>query len=69
MYYIMHPSYRGELQKYLILNTTNFYPSLPGEKSGFVRVGIRVRVIDVNIKNQSSVIWQKNELRNIICQV
>ncbi len=43
----MHLSYKGELQKYLILNDTNFYPSPPREKSGFIKVEIRVMIIDV----------------------
>ncbi len=45
-YYITHPSCRGELHKYLIFNDINFYPSPPGEKNRFVRVEVRVRVID-----------------------
>ena len=34
------------LQYFLILNVTNFCPSPLGEKGGFLRVGVRVRVID-----------------------
>ena len=34
------------LQYFLILNVTNFCPFPLGEKGGFLRVGVRVRVID-----------------------
>ena len=34
------------LQYFLILNVTNFFPSLLREKGGFLGVGIRVRVMD-----------------------
>ncbi len=40
IYYIMHPSCRGELHKYFILNDTYFYPSPTGEKGGFVLLGL-----------------------------
>ena len=34
------------LQYFLILDVTNYCPSLLGEKGGFLRIGIRVRVMD-----------------------
>ena len=34
------------LQYFLILNITNFCPSSFGEKGGFLRIGVRVRVMD-----------------------
>ena len=34
------------LQYFLILNITNYCPSSLGEKGGFLRVGIKVRVMD-----------------------
>ena len=40
------------LQYFSILNVTNFCPSPHGEKGGFLRVGIRVRVMDA-IKHSS----------------
>ncbi len=46
IYYIT-PSYRIELYKYGIVNDINFYPSLHEEKSGFVKVEVKVRVIDM----------------------
>lgn len=46
-YYTIHSSCKGKLYKYLILNNTNFYSSLPGEKSGFVMVVVRVRILDI----------------------
>ncbi len=46
----------------------NFDPFPPREKSEFVKAGIRIRVMDTNIKNQFLVIGLKSELRNIICQ-
>ena len=46
IYYVMHPFCRGRLRKYLNLNNTNFYPSSPRKKSGFVKVRVRVMVID-----------------------
>ncbi len=39
------------LHKYLILNDTNFCPSLFKEKGGFFRIGVKVRVIDADIKS------------------
>ncbi len=42
IYYITHPSCRGELHKYVILNDTNFYLSLTGEKDGFVLLRLRL---------------------------
>ena len=35
------------LQYFLILNITNFRPSPLGEKGGFLRVGVKVRVMDM----------------------
>ena len=40
------------LQYFLNLNVTNFYPSPLGEKGGFLRIGVRVRVMDA-IKHSS----------------
>lgn len=57
------------LYKYLILNNINFYPFLYGEKGEFFRVEIRIKIMDIDIKNQFSVIWLKSELKNIICHV
>ena len=34
------------LQYFLILNVTNFCPFPLGEKGGFLRFGVRVRVMD-----------------------
>ena len=42
----MHPFFRGKLYKYLILNDINFYPSPLGEKSEFIKVRVRIKVID-----------------------
>ncbi len=42
IYYITYPSYREELDKYLILNDTNFYSSLTKEKSSFILLGLRL---------------------------
>ena len=46
----MHSSYKRKLYKYLILNATNFSSSLLEEKSEFVRVGVRIRIIDADSK-------------------
>lgn len=46
----MHSSCQGELYNYSNLNDTNFYSSLYRERvslCGFVKVGVRVRVIDM----------------------
>ena len=40
------------LQYFLILNVTNFCPSPLGEKGGFLKVEVKVRVIDA-IKHNS----------------
>ena len=42
----MQPFYRGELYKYLIFNDINFYLSSPGEKSEFIKIRIKIKVID-----------------------
>ena len=34
------------LQYFLIFNVTNYYPSPLGKKGGFLRVGVKVRVMD-----------------------
>ena len=34
----------------MILNTINFYPSSVGEKNGFVRVGIKIKVMDAKLQ-------------------
>ncbi len=39
------------LYEYLIRNDINFYPSLLREKGGFLMVGVRVRVMDADIKS------------------
>ena len=44
--------YDNLLQYFLILNVINFCPSPLGEKDEFLRVGVRVRVIDA-IKHNS----------------
>ncbi len=40
IYYITHPSYRGKVHKYFILNNTNFFLSPTREKGGFVLLGL-----------------------------
>lgn len=43
-------SYNNILYKYLIRNDTNFCLFQFGEKNEFLRIRIRIRVIDINIR-------------------
>ncbi len=46
IYYITYLSYRGKLHNYLFLNDTNFYLSASEEKNGFIKVGVKIKIID-----------------------